>query len=70
MIRLVSELTNTELLTRIEKLEKYQLKVVENLSKPRNPYEKYLLHKKHEISLVHLAHAVHEAAYRKLITIH
>ena len=70
MIRLVSELTNKELLARIHNLEQYQIKVVEQLSKPRSMYEKSLIYKRRDISYVYYEDAILEAAYRKLITIH
>lgn len=70
MIRLVSELTNTELLNRIAELEKYQITVTELLSKTNSIYQRRLLFKKHEMALIHYVHAVYEAAHRELITIH
>ncbi len=70
MIRLVSELTDTELLHRLHKLENYQIQITELLSMNPTPYKKALLHKKYDIALIHYVHALNEAAYRNLITIH
>ena len=70
MIKLVSELTDKELLQRITNLENYRITVVEKLSLTQDLYQSHILHKKRKIALLHYAHAIHEAAYRKLLTIH
>ncbi len=70
MIRLVTELTNAELTRRIHKIEEYEHKLQVELSNILTAYKRDILFNKRRVLLIRYAEAVHEAAYRDLLTIH
>jgi len=70
MEQLVSEMTDTRLLTRMSSLEEYMESLRDKMNLPTTDYKRTLLFNKWKLALNRYADTVNEAAYRNLITIH
>ena len=70
MIRLLTELTDKELVRRIHRLEETHWGVMDELNLPQTTYKRDILFQKRELCLTLYEKAIYEAAYRDMITIH
>ena len=70
MIRLLTELTDKELVRRVYRLEETHWQVMDELNLPQTHYKRGILFKKRDVCLNLYLKAIYEAAYRDLITIH
>lgn len=70
MEQLVSEMTDTRLLTRMTSIEEYMESLRDEMNLPTTDYKRTLLFNKWKLVLNRYADVINEAAFRNLLTIH
>ena len=70
MEQLVSEMTDTRLLTRMSSIEEYMESLRDKMNVTTTAYKRTFLLNKWKLALNRYADAINEAAYRNLLTIH
>ena len=70
IVQLVSNMTDKQLLARIDQLEAHEKNLLEKTHYPKDRYHRRILIHKRTLTLQLYVEAIYEAAYRNLLVIH